>query len=243
MDENIENLKDILFHLEIEGTYFYQDEENKDDYFIAYRLIVISSDQDNEDFEYEIHDCIKSEMSDDNLIFTYLEPDSELHRIVGAPEIEYLEFENSLGRLLEDTIIIDAVEFLKNMKTINFSDLKSSNLYDKNNYKSSIFEKDYNLSKIENDKKKIKNNKKEITRLLFEASIYKISNPELALNKIDKAIELEIMHKSESADSYITRAEIFIKLNNIENSVKDLEMGLKLDPDNEKAKRLLITLK
>jgi hypothetical protein len=243
MDENIDNLIDILFHLEIEGTYFYQDEENKDDYFIAYRLIVIASNQDNEDCEGEIGFYLKSEMSDDNLIFTYVEPDSEPQRIVGVPEIQHLEFENSLGWLLEDTNIVDAVEFLKNMKTINFEDLKSANSYDKNNYKSSIFEKDYNLSKIENDEKKIKNNKREITELLFEASIYKLSNPELALNKIDNVIALEVIDKTENAFSYLIRAEIFIKLNNIENAKKDLEMALKFEPDNEKTKRLLITLK
>ncbi|WP_396139876.1 hypothetical protein [Flavobacterium sp.] len=135
MGENIDNLKDILFHLEIEGTYFYQDEENKDDYFIAYRLIVIASDQDIEDCEGEIGFRLKSEMYDDYLIFTYVGENSEIHRIVGVPEIEYLEFENSIGTLLENTNIVDAVEFLKNMKTINFNELISKNLYNKKNFK------------------------------------------------------------------------------------------------------------
>ena len=130
------DLKDILFHLELEGTYYYKDEDNKDDYFIAYRLIVIASDQDQEDCEFEIHDYIKSEMADENLIFTYVGPDSETERIIGVPEIEDLEFENSVGSLLEDTNIEDAIEFLKNMKTINFKDLISKNLYDKKNFKS-----------------------------------------------------------------------------------------------------------
>lgn len=135
---NQENINDILFHLELEGTYFYQDEDNKDGYFIAYRLIVIASDQDQEDFEFEIHNCLKSELSDDNLIFTYVGPDSETHRIIGVPEIEYCEFENSVGMLLEDTIIVDAIEFLKNMKTIEFKDLISRNLHNKKNFKSVI---------------------------------------------------------------------------------------------------------
>ena len=78
---------------------------------------------------------------------------------------------------------------------------------------------------------------------MFEASIYKLSNPELALNKIDNVIALEIIDKTENAFSYLIRAEIFIKLNNIENAKIDLEMALKFEPDNEKAKRLLITLK
>ena len=135
MDENIDNLKDILFHLEIEGTYYYPDEEKKDDYFIAYRLIVIASNQDDEDCEGEIGFHLKSEMYDDYLIFTYVGENSEIHRIVGLPEIEYLEFENSLGTLLDDTNIVDAVEFLKNMKTINFKELISKNLYNKKNFK------------------------------------------------------------------------------------------------------------
>ena len=101
-----------------------------------YRLIVIASDQDEEDFEFEIHDCLKSELSDDNLIFTYVGPDSETERIIGVPEIEDLEFENSVGMLLEDTNIVDATEFLKNIKTIDFKDLISKNLYDKKNFKS-----------------------------------------------------------------------------------------------------------
>jgi antitoxin component YwqK of YwqJK toxin-antitoxin module len=135
MDENIDNLKDILFHLEIEGTYFYKDEVNKDDYFIAYRLIVIASDQDNEDCEGEIGFHLKSEMSDDYLIFTYVGENSEPHRIIGLPEIEYFEFENGVGTLLEKINIVDAVEFLKNMKTINFKELKSENLHNKKNFK------------------------------------------------------------------------------------------------------------
>ena len=135
MDENIDNLKDILFHLEIEGTYFYQDEVNKDDYFIAYRLIVIASDQDNEDCEGEIGFHLKSEMSDDYLIYTYVGENSEPHRIIGLPEIEYFEFENGVGTLLEKINIVDAVEFLKNMKTINFKELISENLYNKKNFK------------------------------------------------------------------------------------------------------------
>ena len=135
-DDNFDYLKDILFHLELEGTYYYPDEDNKNNYFIAYRLIVIASDQDEEDFEFEIHDCLKSELSDYNLIFTYVGPDSETERIIGVPEIEDLEFENSVGMLLEDTNIVDAIEFLRNMKTIDFKDLISKNLYDKKNFKS-----------------------------------------------------------------------------------------------------------
>jgi len=134
-EDNINDLKDVLFNLEIEGTYFYQDEENKDDYFIANKLFVIVSDQDYEDCEGEISFHLKSEMSDDYLLFTYVGENAEPHRIIGLPEIEYFEFENGVGTLLEKTNIADAVEFLKNLKTINFKELISENLYNKKNFK------------------------------------------------------------------------------------------------------------
>lgn len=153
-DDKINELKDILFHLELEGTYFYQDEEKKDDYFIAYRLIVIASDQDYEDFEFEIRDCLKSELSDENLIYTYVEQDNEPVRIVGVPNIDYLEFENGVGIIIEDTNILEAIEYLKNRETINFEDLISNNLNDKKNFKSSkSFEiEEINLTNIEVEK-------------------------------------------------------------------------------------------
>ena len=241
-DDNMNDLKEVLFNMELEGYYYYQDEENKDDYFIAYQLIVIASNQDDEDCEFELLDYIKTSLSDDNLIFTDVGVNSETHRIVGLPEIEYFEFENGNYTLLEDINIVEAIDFLRNIKTIKFKDLKSNNVYDKKNYKHSIFEIDYNLSKIENEKK-IKNNKKKITALLFEAIIYKISNPELALNKIDKAIGLEIIDNTENAYSYFIRAEIFIKLNNNEKAIEDLEKILKLEPGFEKAIQLLESLK
>lgn len=134
-EENINDLKEIIFNLVLEGTNYYPDEEKKDDYFIAYHLVVIVSDQDYEDCEFEIHDCLKSELSFENLIFTNVGPDSETYRIIEVPEIEYFEFENGSYTLLDDTNIADAVEFLKNMKTINFNELISKNLYNKKNFK------------------------------------------------------------------------------------------------------------
>lgn len=134
-EENINDLKEIIFNLVLEGTNYYPDEEKKDDYFIAYHLVVIVSDQDYEDCEFEIHDCLKSELSFENLIFTNVGPDSETYRIIEVPKIEYFEFENGSYTLLDDTNIVDAVEFLKNMQTINFKELKSENLYNKKNFK------------------------------------------------------------------------------------------------------------
>ncbi len=134
-DDNFYNLKDILFHLELEGTYFYEDENNEKEYFIAWKLVVITSDVEDEDLEFEIHDCIKSVFPDENLIFTYVGANSEPHRIIELPEIEYCEFENSVGTLLEDTNLDDSIKFLKNMRTINFNSLKSSRPDDIKNYK------------------------------------------------------------------------------------------------------------
>lgn len=119
-------LKDILFHLEFEGTYFYENEDNEKEYFIAWKPVVKTSDIDDEDLEFEIHDCIKSEFPDENLVFTYIGPNSEPHRIIELPEIEYWEFENSVGTLLENTNIVDAIEYLKNMRTISFTSLTIS---------------------------------------------------------------------------------------------------------------------
>ena len=93
------------------------------------------SDIDDEDLEFEIHDCIKSEFPDDNLIFTYVGANSEPYRIIGLPEIEYWEFENSVGTLLENTNIVDAIEYLKKMRTFHFTSLKSNKTDDIKNFK------------------------------------------------------------------------------------------------------------
>jgi hypothetical protein len=235
----INELNDVIFNLELEGTYYYQDEENEADYFIAYQLIVITSNQDDEDCEFELLDYIKTALSDEDLIFTHVGANSETHRIVGLPEIELFEFENGNYTLLHDTNIVDVIEFLRNMKTINFSDLKSNNVYDKNNFKTVIYKTDFNLSKV----KKVKNNKKEIFKLLFNATILKLTNLELALFNIDKAIELEIIDKTESAFSYTIRAEINLKLSNKEKAIEDLKKALELDPNETKTIKLLESLK
>jgi hypothetical protein len=134
-EDNFDYLKDILFHLELEGTFFYEDENNEKEYFIVWKLVVKTSDVEDEDLEFDIHGCIKSEFHDDDLIFTYVGANSEPNRIIGLPEIEYWEFENSVGTLLEDTNLEDSIKFLKNMRTINFNSLKSSKPDDNKNYK------------------------------------------------------------------------------------------------------------
>jgi hypothetical protein len=51
--------------------------------------------------------------------------------LLGCLKLIIFEFENGSFTLLEDTNILEAIEFLKNMKTIDFSDLTSDNLYNK----------------------------------------------------------------------------------------------------------------
>ena len=53
-------LKDILFHLELEGTYFYENEDNEKEYFIAWKPVVKTSDIDDEDLEFEIESLKES---------------------------------------------------------------------------------------------------------------------------------------------------------------------------------------
>lgn len=134
MDEN--NYNDVLINIQLEGNYFYENENNLNDYFIAYKLILIATDQDNEDCEGELYNRLKSVINDENLIFTCVGANSETHRIIGVPEIEYFEFENSNYTILENATIFEAIDFINHLKTIDFMDLNSKKLYNKKNYKS-----------------------------------------------------------------------------------------------------------
>lgn len=112
-------INDIIFNLTLEGYRL----EFSNDYIIAYRMSVIARNEEDEDFEFEIHDFIKSEMNDQKLIFSISSKDSEIFRIIDIPEIENLEFENGNFTLLENANINLAIEFLKNIQTIKYSKL------------------------------------------------------------------------------------------------------------------------
>ena len=60
-------------------------------------------------------------------------------------------------------------------------------------------------------------------------------NNKAALFELDKAIEAS----QEFPDFFIVRAKVRVALNQFEESVEDLMMALKLDPENEEAKNLL----
>ena len=140
--------KEILLDLCIEGTYFYENEDDQDKYFIAYSMFIEQSYQEGNDdeendfineFVFEIRWELINEIEKlckEKLIFTSIaKSNSEMYRITGFPEIELSVFENGMGTLVTDIKWDEAIEFIKNMKTINFSDLKSFRGFDENEFK------------------------------------------------------------------------------------------------------------
>lgn len=136
MEEIDEN--EILFDLCIEGTYFYEDELEVDKYFIAYLMFIEPSYQEEKDDEenayiYDIGLEICSELTKEiekvckeKLLFTSVANSNfDYYRITGFPEFEHSEYQNGVGTLVSDIKWDEAIEFIKNMETINFSDLKS----------------------------------------------------------------------------------------------------------------------
>lgn len=140
--------KEILLDLCIEGTYFYENEDDQDKYFIAYSMFIEPSYQEGNDdeendfineFVFEIRWELINEIEKlckEKLLFTSIaKSNSEMYRITGFPEIELSVFENGMGTLVSDIKWDEAIEFIKNMKTINFSDLKSFRGFDENEFK------------------------------------------------------------------------------------------------------------
>lgn len=140
--------KEILLDLCIEGTYFYENEDDQDKYFIAYSMFIEPSYQEGNDdeendfineFVFEIRWELINEIEKlckEKLIFTSIaKSNSEIYRITGFPEIEFSVFENGMGTLVSDIKWDEAIEFIKNMKTIDFSDLKSFRGFDENEFK------------------------------------------------------------------------------------------------------------
>lgn len=74
-----------------------------------------------------------------------------------------------------------------------------------------------------------------ITHYSIARDLLKKTNNKAALFELDKAIEAS----QEFPDFYIVRAKVRVTLNQFEESLDDLFMALKIDPDNAEAKRLL----
>lgn len=85
--------------------------------------------------EGELNLKIQEELSAEHLIFTWIGDNIEPFRIVDLPNIYWCDFENSTTFLLDDEKFIDAVKYIKDIKTISFKDLKSTYKYDKKTIK------------------------------------------------------------------------------------------------------------
>lgn len=86
---------------------------------------------------------MQEELSSEHLIFTWISDNIEPFRIVDLPNIYWSDFENSTTFLLDDEKFIDAVKYIKDIKTISFKDLKSNDKYDEKSYKTCVIEKAY----------------------------------------------------------------------------------------------------
>ncbi|WP_353085064.1 hypothetical protein [Flavobacterium sp.] len=124
----------------LEASNFYLNEEDENDYFVAYRLLVIPN-EDSEDMEGDLNWKMQEELSSEHLIFTWIGDNIEPFRIVDLPNIYWSDFENSTTFLLDDEKFIDAVKYIKDIKTISFKDLKSNDKYDEKSYKTCVIEK------------------------------------------------------------------------------------------------------
>lgn len=135
-----ESLDEIIVNVILEASNFYLDEEDENDYFVAYRLLVIPN-EDSEDMEGELNWKMQEELLDENLVFTMIGDNFEHYRIVDLPNIVWSNFENSTSFLLDDIRFIDAVKYIKDIKTISFNNLKSNDKYDEKSYKTCVIEK------------------------------------------------------------------------------------------------------
>jgi|GEM_PF-3818819 len=115
IDENFEE-SDLEIYLMYEGTLFtYINKNNNELTFQAFRLIVECPD--SEDYEWEVKESLGE------LIFTIRGDSYETYLITELPEdiVDY-EFTNGVGNLHDEPInsIEEAIDFIKNFKTISF---------------------------------------------------------------------------------------------------------------------------
>jgi surface protein len=111
--------EDFEIYLMTEGTNFsYENDNGEEMIFEAERVIVECSD--NEDLESDVMDALG------NLILTSKGKSFEPHLISDLPDILDSEFTNSVGNLHNEplTSIQEAVDFIKNLKSISFKSIK-----------------------------------------------------------------------------------------------------------------------
>ena len=118
IDENIEEA-DLEIYLMYEGALFTYINDNEEEMtFEAFGLIVECPD--DEDYEWEVKDALGE------LVFTTKKDSYETYLITDLPEniVDY-EFTNSVGNLHDEALnsIEEAVEFIKNLKTISFKEI------------------------------------------------------------------------------------------------------------------------
>ena len=118
IDENIEEA-DLEIYLMYEGALFTYINDNEEEItFEAFGLIVECPD--DEDYEWEVKDALGE------LVFTTKRDSYETYLITDLPEniVDY-EFTNSVGNLHDEALnsIEEAVEFIKNLKTISFKEI------------------------------------------------------------------------------------------------------------------------
>jgi hypothetical protein len=100
---------------------------------------LVIPNEDSEDMEGELNWKMQEELSDEYLIFTMIGAENfEHYRIVDLPNIVWSNFENSTSFLLDNVRFIDAVKYIKDIKTISFNNLKSNNPFDKKIFKTSV---------------------------------------------------------------------------------------------------------
>ena len=124
-DENIEEDDDGIY-LMYEGTLFtYINENGEEMTFEAFRLIVECPGA--EDYEWEVKDALGELVFTEKKVSEY---SYETYLVTDLPEdiVDY-EFTNSVGNLHDKALnsIEEAVEFIKNLKTVSFKDLNPKN--------------------------------------------------------------------------------------------------------------------
>ena len=117
---------DLEIYLMYEGALFTYFNDNGDEMtFEAFGLIVECPN--DEDYEWEVKNALGELVFTEKKVSEY---SYETHLVTDLPEdIEDYDFTNSVGNLHDEALnsIEEAVEFIKNLKTISFKNLNPKN--------------------------------------------------------------------------------------------------------------------